>query len=86
MTLVVNDKQKKILKGMAAVIILMLLFPPFHFHADRLNAFVSYSFIFVSPHNDKFNYSEVDVLLLISQVGIILISGFLFVLSSSKSD
>ena len=84
MTLVINDKQKKILKGMATIIILMLLFPPFHFHADRLNAFVSYSFIFVSPHNDLFHSSEVDVLLLISQIGIILISGFLLLLSSSK--
>lgn len=73
--------QRRALKVAVAVIVLMLLFPPFNMTGEKL-AFraMTYGFLFDPPI-----FSRVDVLLLLAQwIAVGLVAGVCYVLLSDK--
>lgn len=77
-----NQRQRWILFGAAAVIISMLLFPPFH--SQQQNGIVmnmGYAFIFDAPRHPYSNqyHSTIDVGTLLAQwSGVVLVAGILW--------
>jgi hypothetical protein len=71
-----NNKQKKVLMAVIAVVVAMLLFPPFHFVAVtgvKLNK--GYDFLFSPPTLSSGIRCSVDVGMLLTQWLVVLIVG-----------
>ena len=71
-----NNKQKKVLMAVIAVVVAMLLFPPFHFIAAtgiKLNK--GYNFLFSPPTLSNGIQCSVDVGMLLTQWLVVLIVG-----------
>jgi hypothetical protein len=76
-----NKKQQCVLFVCAAVIVLMLLYPPFLSHGKNgMVANMGYGFLFHAPTGDFFELpSVVNVGMLLAQwVGVILVGGILW--------
>jgi hypothetical protein len=75
-----NSRQRRVLRIAAAVIVAMLLFPPFHY-VGRAGTFnEGYGFLLASPHG-----ATVDIgMLLVQWVAVVLVSGILWFLMRDK--
>lgn len=76
-----NEMQRKVLIAVAAVVLGMLLYPPFQrkFSEGRVNS-AGYSWLFDAPYN-----SSVDVATLFAQwLGVLIVGGIAFFLLKSK--
>jgi len=79
-----NDNQRKLLIGVGVVVLLMLLFPPFHIVGEGGGeANVGYAFIFTPPLSGA---AQVDALaLLIQWVGVGIVGAIAWVVLKNSS-
>jgi hypothetical protein len=75
-----NENQKKVLIVIGAVVLGMLLFPPFHYVGSLQEVGGGYSFIFNPPYN-----AMIDIKTLFAQwIGVLIVGGIAVFLFKSE--
>lgn len=82
-----NEKQKKVLIGVMAVVAMMLLCPPFYWRAPAGNTFnLGYGLILNPPVREGFGVGTVDISLLVTQwAAVLLVGAIAFFLFKDKN-
>ena len=80
-----NSKQMKVVKACAAIIALMLIFPPFEYGRGRYVESAGYSLFMSAPH-DGITAQIAIVTLLVQWVGVLIIGALLVLVFKDASE